>query len=131
MDEWRIQYGFHLFVFINCSNVVRSLPSVTDPLESKRSILFLKSIITVRRVSGVIGPPVKRLHISLAFGSFLNVCSLIQSRTYGKEHLSNAGAVRFRLVRNFTFAISFLQSYVLELKQRDFVITRVKIPEQR
>lgn len=41
---------------------------------SRRIILFLSCFITVHRESGWIGPPVSKLHINLALGSFLNGC---------------------------------------------------------
>jgi len=44
-------------------------------------------------VSAFTAPPVIRLQITLAFGSFLNGCSLSQSLTYGDEHVSRRGPV--------------------------------------
>ena len=60
------------------------------PVSSNRILLLLsRFIITVHdKESAFIGPPVKRLHISLAFGSFLNGCSFSQSGTYGNEHIA-------------------------------------------
>src|SRR5215469_5056381 len=107
--ECLIQYGFHFLVFNKNSNLCRSFSSVIDPFASKRIILFLNCFMMVQSESGFIGAPVSRLQINLAFASFLKGCSFSQSRTYGKEHVSNVGPVpvldsEFRLRRTSLLA---------------------------
>ena len=63
------------------------------PVSNNRIILlpscFIITVITVhnKESAGLYWPPIKRLHISLAFGSFFNGCSFSQSGTYGNEHI--------------------------------------------
>ena len=47
----------------------------------------------VHRESALIEPPVSRLQINLAFGSFLKGCSFSQSLTYANEQVSSMGPV--------------------------------------
>ena len=90
--ECLIKYRFHFFVFIKYSNFPFSSEILISPIFNKRIILSRSCFITVQIVYAITGAPVRRLQINLGFGSFLKVCSFIQSLAYGNDRVSNAGS---------------------------------------
>ena len=91
--ECLIKYRFHFFVFIKYSNFPFSSEILISPIFNKRIILSRSCFITLQIVYAITGAPVRRLQINLGFGSFLKVCSFIQSLAYGNDRVSNAGSV--------------------------------------
>src|SRR5215467_3443269 len=85
------QYGFHFLTLNKCSSFCFCCISVIDPISTSRLIYNRNRSKTCQILSDFTGAPLIKLQINLAFGSFLNGCLLIQSRTYVNEDVNSIG----------------------------------------